>query len=546
MKSKLAQIFFKSVFILIPLLMVQIVFAQRVEPNRWYFKADGGVSVFFGDVKRYDYVPDHESPSEIQPMFSGSFGKEISKIFSVRGQFLYGNLSGHKKSAHYHFYSTLMGGHILTDINLYYLFTGARFGDSKLNVYTSIGAGYLMWDSELFYDTPPAEGPDLMASSKAGAFSIPGSFSLEYAFSRNFAVSGEGMLYVVTSDDVDAKPGGIKVDMFSYVNIGLTYKFRIKTKARESKIKYELDSSIYEAKLGDPQYRDPEVVVAAPEVVKDEVIEQEEAAVIAESDIVEDDVKGSDVKETVSKQKKDSNVFPINHELEKAAIQKEVWASKTYDPWPEIEFSVQILASKAPISVSDIKKDLGIAEIIVEKYDGDWYRYSAGQYSKMWKAKELRNKLRSNVGVKDAFIVVYRNNERISLAEALNYAARKQLLTDEEYIVEDKAAGKVYPMMQLVYNIPDEGVVFGVQVLSIKNNEYPLGVFAGIYGINKPILVNFKDPWYKLIISGFNSYQEAAEFQFTAREKGFIDAFVVAFKDGRRISIKRLKEELGK
>jgi len=528
--------------------MGQIVFAQRIEPNRWYFKADGGVSVFFGDVKRYEYIPDHESPSEIQPMFSASFGKEISKVFSVRGQFLYGNLSGHKKSAHFHFNSTLMGGHILSDINLYYLFTGARFGDSKLNVYASLGAGYLMWDSELFYDTPPVEGSDLMASSNTGALSIPGSFTLEYAFSRNFSVSGEGMLYVVASDYVDAKPGGIKVDMFSYANIGLAYKFGIKTKARESKIKYSLDSDIYEAKPGDPQYRDKEdVVVATPEKAQDDVTTQgEEVLVITDAGIVIDEVKDEEIAKPASKQEEDSEIFPINHELEKAAIQKEVWASNTENPWPEIEFSVQILASKTPISIDEIKKDLKIAEIILEKYDGDWYRYSAGQYVKMWRAKELRNKLRSNVGVKDAFIVVYRNNERISLADALNYATRKQMLADGEYVTEDKAAGKVYPMMSLVYNIPDTGIVFGVQVLSIKNNEYPLGVFAGIYGIDNPILINYKDPWYKLIISGFDSYQSAYDFQFLAREKGFIDAFVVAFKDGRRISIKRLKEELNK
>jgi len=46
-------------------------------------------------------------------------------------------------------------------------------------------------------------------------------------------------------------------------------------------------------------------------------------------------------------------------------------------------------------------------------------------------------------------------------------------------------------------------------------------------------------------VSGFVTYEDAVDFQTEAREKGFVDAFIVAFKDGRRISIKRLKEDLG-
>ena len=567
--SKLTHILFKLVLIILPVLFVQDVLAQRIQPNRWFFKVDGGISVFFGDVKRYDYIPDFESPSEVQLMYSASFGKELTKIFSIRGQFLYGELSGHKKSAHYNFHSTLMGGSLLTDINLFYLFTGARFGDTKLNIYSSIGAGYLLWDTELLYDNPPADGSNIMDLSKTGAFSIPSSLSLEYAFNRNFSISGEGVLYIVTSDEVDAKVGGIKIDMLSYMNVGFAYKFGIKTKARGSRVKYGLSADIYEAKPGDPQYREKEaVVVITPDVepVVEEVVEpvveeavelvveddvEEAVVVIAETDSFIETETNAVVKnskdivsdEVLNKQKNDSEVFPINHELEKAGIQKEVWASKSEDPWPEIEFSVQVLASKSSISVKKISDELGVSEVIVKKYDGEWYRYSVGQYDKLWKAKELRNKLRSAVGVKDAFIVVYRNEERISLSEALNYTKGKQLKSSDDHFVKGKSYGN--RMVTLVYNIPETGIAFGVQVLSIRNNEYPLGNFAKIDGTEKPILINFKDPWYKIIISGFDSYQEASDFQFRARDKGFIDAFIVAFVDGRRVSIRRLKEELG-
>jgi len=551
MESKLTHILVKTLFFLLLILVPNKLFSQRVEPNRWYLKADGGVSIFFGDVKRYDYIPDWESPAEIHPMFSASFGKEISKIFSVRGQFLYGSLSGHKKSAHYHFNSDVLGGSIITDINLYYLFTGARYGDSKINIYSSLGLAYLNWDTKLYYDTPLADGTELMNASKLGALSIPGSVSIEYVINRNFSISAEGMLYFVTSDEVDAKVGGIKFDMINYNSIGITYKFKTKSKAKASKIKYELSEDIYEAKPGDPQYRTPQDDAVAAEVVNKEdqkgkddkpIITEEKTEVVLAGIVNED----STMTEKELKQVEDSEKFPINHELENAAIQKEIWASKTNNPWPEIEFSVQISATKVPVNIDNLHKDFRISEIIVEKYDGEWYRYSAGQYDKMWKAKELRNKLRSIEGIKDAFIVVYRNEERISLEEALNFATRQQSDNPDEYQVQNDAAKKVYPMVQLEDNIPSTGIVIGVQVLSIKNDEYPLGVFKGIYGIDKPVLISSKMPWYKIIIDGFNTYDEAVEFQYQAREKGFIDAFVVAFKDGRRISLKRLRAEQGK
>jgi len=534
--------------ILFVLLLLNKVDAQRVQPNRWFVNANGGVSVFYGDVKRYDYIPDWESPSEIQPMFSANLGKEISKIFSVRAQFLYGDLSGHKKSAHYHFNSVVMGGHILTDINLYYLFTGARYGNTRLNMFTSLGVGFMNWESKLYYDTPLADGTELMDASKTGALSFPASLSAEYLFSKNFSANVEGLLYVVTSDEVDAKPGGIKVDMISYYSLGITYRFRSKKKARRSKVKYELDPSIYEARPGDPQYRAPESKVAVAKVEEKTIEspkEQPKPKVVVPAEVAVVDVEKQAEKENQQAIKHDQEKFPINHQLEEKAIAKEVWAGKSENPWPEIKFSVQVLATKTQIGAQEMQKRIDIPEKILEKYDGIWYRYSAGEYDKLWLAKELRNKLRSNVGIKDAFIVVYRNDERISLEEALNFAARKQSVANDEFIVEDKAAEKVYPMVHLEHNIPTTGILIGVQVLSIKSHEYPLGVFKGIYGIDNPIFIYEKAPWIKLIVSGFVTYEDAVDFQTEAREKGFVDAFIVAFKDGRRISIKRLKEDLG-
>lgn len=527
--------FFCVSLVIFSLLLTLNTFGQRIKPDRWFVSGEGGISVFFGDIKRYDYVPDFESPSEIQPMFSLNAGRELSPIFSVRGQFLYGKLSGHKKSAKCNFEGTTIGAHALVDFNLIYLFTKQRFGNSRFNVLASLGAGYISWDSKLYSDNLLSDGTYLIDENSNGALSFPGALSIEYLITKNFSVGVSGMLYVVTSDEVDAKSGGIEMDMINYNSLGLVYRFKSKRKATRKSVKYRLDPSLYE-----PTEKDKPVEVAAV-VPKEEPVIENLVEPVSEEMLVEGKIEKKEEEEVAAVEK--PHKYQINHELEKEAMEKEVWASKGDDVWPGINFSVQVAATKQPRDTKELEEQLGVKTKVYERYDGEWYRYSVGHYDKMWRAKELRNTIRSINHIEDAFIVVYRDNERISLEEALNYAARTQsvVLVKEEPEVSKEDIEKVYPLIRLDQSIPETGVIIGVQILSVRNDHYPLGVFSGIYGIDKNILVNVNSPWHKLIAVGFEDYNDALDYQEYARTKGFIDAFVVAFKDGKRISISTLK-----
>lgn len=525
-----SKYFYQFLGVVLLFLLINEVSAQRVQANRWYISADGGVSVFFGDVKRYDYLPDWESPSEMQPMFSASVGRELSPVFSLRGQFLYGNLSGHKKSSHINFKAITIGGHVLADINLIYLFTNTRFGSSRFNVIASLGLGYMSWDSKLYYDTPKASG-DLMAESKTGAFSIPGSLTVEYLFTRSFSIKAEGMLYVITSDEVDAKPGGIEVDMINYNSLGVCYKFKTKKKAKQRRIKYALDPALYEPIVEEVA---EEPVEEIPIIVVETIIEPQEELVIEET-IVDENVE---VEETPAE-------FVIDHELEAKAIDKEKWTPSDEDPWPEIEFTVQILAAKNKKEVEELQKLFNIKDRIVERYDGIWYRYSVGRFDKIWRARELRNVLRSKNNIDDAFLAVYKDNVRISLKETME----ADEMQDQEPVIEQEETPKeenneeIYPLIRLTNSVPfSDGVIFGVQVLSIKNDHYRLGELKGVHGIDKPILVNVEDPWYQIVIHGFDTYDQARAYQIVVEQKGFTDSFVVAFKNGKKIELSDLVE----
>ena len=128
----------------------------------------------------------------------------------------------------------------------------------------------------------------------------------------------------------------------------------------------------------------------------------------------------------------------------------------------------------------------------------------------------------------------------------MDYATSVQKSKEPANPEVDKAFEKVHEMVTLKNTIPQEGVVLGVQIISIKKDAYPLGIYKFEYGFVQEIIVDYKIPWYKIVLTGFDSYEEAVGIQNKAREDGFIDAFVVGYKNGKRISIRQLKEELNK
>ncbi len=521
--------FYRLIVFISVIFLAESAFSQRIQPNRWYLTADGGISVFIGDVKRYNYVPDVKSPSELKPMFSASVGKEISRVFNVRGQFLFGGLSGHKKSANYNFSSSLFGAHALADVNLVYLLTNARYGKNRLNIWASLGGGYMHWNTTLYYDAPLNDGTDIMATSNNGNLSFPGALSFEYMLNNSLSINAQGMLYVIASDEVDAKTGGFKLDMVNYYGLGVTYKINSGRKSGKTSIDYSLDPTIYEPK--------PEEKVEFANVEQEEIKQTEEA--------IEAKTDNTGIPNNIQIEPSETEEdFPIDHELEEAAIEKELWTPRDVEAWPDIAFSVQILASKKRHNPAELQEKFNISNPIYEKVDKDsLYKYMVGKYDKLWRARETRNMVRSQNGIDGAFIVVYRDDQRISLEEAMNYTARDQLDIAKPETVNTTEA--VFPLMSLVDNIPKKGVYIGVQILSVKSKEYPMGVFKGIYNIDKPIMVKYQDPWYKLIVYKFGSLQEANDYEQKLRSKGFIDTEVIIFKDGQLISIEKYKELKG-
>ncbi len=77
-------------------------------------------------------------------------------------------------------------------------------------------------------------------------------------------------------------------------------------------------------------------------------------------------------------------------------------------------FTIQFIADKNPVSQEVLKTKYTGTQEVIEMSVGDWYRYSAGKFTKLDEAKAVMKA----EGIK-GFIVAYKSGERITVSEAV-------------------------------------------------------------------------------------------------------------------------------
>jgi N-acetylmuramoyl-L-alanine amidase len=84
---------------------------------------------------------------------------------------------------------------------------------------------------------------------------------------------------------------------------------------------------------------------------------------------------------------------------------------------PDVFFRVQFTSSRVP-KTFDVKKYKDVPDIREYRADG-WYKYSSGNFRSYEEALKHQQYLKSDKKHKDAFIICFRDEQRISLDEAL-------------------------------------------------------------------------------------------------------------------------------
>ena len=300
--------------------------------------------------------------------------------------------------------------------------------------------------------------------------------------------------------------GRFKDDIPSYlINKFLSYKDLESIPQRDGSIIYALGG--YEI-VDDAENRKMEIEINDKEVEAKIIICEDGKCVNYEYPI-----KNEQSEEIATNNSESDQSIILNDSIETAkstTIQTDTINKNT----EQIVYRVQLGYFEKELS-SNIFKGLNV--IPIKKGNGTFYLIGSFDEYQDVLIKQSEMKAR---GFKDAFIVTYKNGERINVSTAISTVKRKK---EKRNIIKKNEKTE--------YNIQ---FVVQIGVWSDLNSETKQKI-KSIGGAEK---VLDKGDIYKYIVGRFTSLSDAQSKKSQVIKKGFADAFIYALKDGKRIRIK--------
>lgn len=362
----------------------------------WQLNANGGTSVFFGDLKEHEIWPVSNYENEWRYAGGLQLIKQITPIFGLRGQALYGKLSGTRRSSNKYFESNYYEFNLNATVSLRNIIV--RYRSSQLwNVYLTLGIGITNYNTEVKDLTTKqviqkvgyGNGKSFGGRTLEGIATF--GLGLDIRLDDKWTITLESTNRIMNSDAMDGRISGFKYDFYNYTSAGIAFKFgksnKVKNTEGYSYFKNKDKSS--EPKEKDIQYNKPieppqiDLLNIAPVTVAKPVTPQ-----IQEVTLVQEPVEIVLV-----------NPNEINTETN-FGLEYRIQISAKYDR----AISVQHLSNLYNIPAAEIKENT---------YNG-YFIYTVGSFRTYEEARERRNQLRSYNGISDSFVVAFRNGQRLS------------------------------------------------------------------------------------------------------------------------------------
>lgn len=361
--------------------------------DNWQINYQLGLTQFYGDASSNDFLTKLSGETALSNGLT--IRKYFTPVYGLGLNIYYTGLKSHKeKSSTGSPLDYLLTGSCF-DVNLqsYVDFTNLLWGyepTRKLSIYGLLGIGYASWDTQL--EDVMGGAIRLSGSTvndityKKGGIVIPVGFGLNYRFNDRLAINVGGNFRTILNDDVDVWRGGFEYDQLFNFSAGISYYInplfgatnKQKRKPKEKEISKKPSSSKRSS-------RKPVDFIPLYDYKKNN----------------SSTAGGSGVKKNVE-------VMQIDQPISPATV-----------PIKGVEYRVQIMAKRDRLpSVNILRNKYGISGDIIENFQDGVYRYSTGSFSAYQDALAYSRQLKAK-GVSDAFVVVYKNNQRIPLTNDL-------------------------------------------------------------------------------------------------------------------------------
>lgn len=378
--------------------------AQNVVPKKdfspyWEIGINGGSSLFFGDIKEKPFFPLSKNNNEWRLGGGLIAGYQFTPVFGLRGQILYGQLAGTKRSLNRYFEGDYIEFNLNTTINLNNLF-GKKRSNRFVSTYLLVGVGITNYNSTFYSLSTGAKigyigfgsGSGIKGRTLEGI--LTGGVGVNFRVNNHFIVNFETANRIMNSDEMDGWVKNFKYDVYNYTSLGLAYRFgrrKAKFVPKTAVLHYNIQE-VPPGKLAPGKEKRPCTVEMQP-VMPPATTKMTKKTIVTE------------------KQKQYQAVAPVQQpqqHITKANV-------STPPPRPLLEYSVQILARYGQrISIEWISKKYGLSqnEIREDKHNG-YYIYTIGSYQTYGQARTHRDQLRNRYEISDAFVVAFKNGYRL-------------------------------------------------------------------------------------------------------------------------------------
>lgn len=395
-----SKIFTKLLLLsLLLVLTVKPAFSQKFSPtgnfvSYWQIQLDGGSSLFFGDIKQYQWWPVTNYENEWKSAVGLQVNKQLSPVFGIRVQGLYGQLAGTRRVWNKHFDNDYYEFNLNTNINLNNIFARYR-ADRFFNVYIVFGIGLLNYNTNIYelgtnnliQSVGGGNGKSFGGRTLEGV--MLGGIGFDFRLSKHWNLNLQTVNRAMNSDMLDGYIGGFKYDVYNVTTLGLAYKFAYSKKhaqqTEEDENAYSSRNKTDEVEIVDYEYIPSPVETVEPKHERVLLLPNIVGEPLEEEPIIAEEV------------------------VEEIIVVEELVVVR------EFEYRVQIIAKYGnTVSINKLSKIYNIppSQIRQDTHSGH-YIYSVGPFDTYEQARAERNKLRTNNGISDAFVIAFRNGNRL-------------------------------------------------------------------------------------------------------------------------------------